>query len=92
MTDLLFLYGGISRVLKLSTNEHSQHEHTPFHPSGDPTPSPKDRRQFHRWLIGIDEDGIFINPELVAHTKHFAVASLPPRLMPAAATPHLMNR
>jgi DNA repair protein RadC len=61
------------------------------HPSGDPTPSPKDRRQFHRWLIGIDEDGIFINPELVAHTKHFAVASLPPRLMPAAATPHLMN-
>jgi hypothetical protein len=39
------------------------------HPSGDPTPSPKDRRQFHRWLIGIDEDGIFINPELLARAE-----------------------
>jgi len=29
-------------MLKLSINEHSQHEHTPFHPSGDPTPSPED--------------------------------------------------
>jgi DNA repair protein RadC len=36
------------------------------HPSGDPTPSPKDRFQLHRWLIGIDEDGIFINPALLA--------------------------
>jgi RadC-like JAB domain len=38
----------------------------PNHVSGDPTPQPEDRRQLHRWLIGIDEDGIFINPELVA--------------------------
>ena len=34
--------------------------------SGDPTPQPEDSRQLHRWLIGIDEDGIFINPALLA--------------------------
>jgi len=39
------------------------------HPSGDPTPSPKDSRQLHRWLIGIDEDGFFINPALLARAK-----------------------
>ena len=27
---------------KLGENEHSQHEHTHFHPSGDPTPSEED--------------------------------------------------
>ena len=44
------------------------------HPSGDPTPQPKDRCQLHRWLIGIDEEGIFINPSLVARAEHVAVA------------------
>jgi hypothetical protein len=39
------------------------------HPSGDPEPSPKDSRQLHRWLIGIDEDGFFINPALLARAK-----------------------
>jgi len=29
-------------VCKLGLDEHSRHEHTPFHPSGDPTPSPED--------------------------------------------------
>src|SRR5438067_12909342 len=57
------------------------------HPSGDPTPSPKDSRQLHRWLIGIDANGIFINPTLLARAEHVVVASLPPRLLPAAATP-----
>jgi DNA repair protein RadC len=38
------------------------------HPSGNPDPSPEDRRQLHRWLIGIDEDGIFINPALLGIT------------------------
>jgi DNA repair protein RadC len=45
------------------------------HPSGDPTPPPKDRRQFHRWLIGIDEEGIFINPALLAHAEVVVAAS-----------------
>ncbi len=27
---------------KLPANELTGHEHTPFHPSGDPTPSPED--------------------------------------------------
>jgi hypothetical protein len=47
------------------------------HPSGDPTPQTKDRRQFHRWLIGIDEDGIFINPALLARAE--AVVATPRR-------------
>jgi DNA repair protein RadC len=57
------------------------------HPSGDPMPQPEDSRQFHRWLIGIDEDGIFINPALLARAEHVAEASLPPSILPAAATP-----
>jgi DNA repair protein RadC len=57
------------------------------HPSGDPTPSPNGSRQLNRWLIGIDASGIFINPALVARAEHVAVASLPPRLSLAAATP-----
>ena len=37
------------------------------HPSGDPTPSPKDRLQLTRYLIGISpEKGFFINPALLA--------------------------
>jgi DNA repair protein RadC len=47
------------------------------HPSGDPTPSPKDRFQLHRWLIGIDEDGIFINPALLARETSIVVALHP---------------
>jgi hypothetical protein len=39
------------------------------HPSGDPEPSPKDRFQLPRWLIGIDEDGIFINPALLVRAE-----------------------
>jgi len=39
------------------------------HPSGDPTPSPKDHFQLRRWLIGIDEDGIFINPALLSRAE-----------------------
>jgi hypothetical protein len=37
-----FFVQRFSRVVKLRTNEHTHHEHTPFHPSGDPTPSPED--------------------------------------------------
>jgi hypothetical protein len=37
--------------------------------------SPKDRRQLHRWLIGIDEEGIFINPALLARAE--AVVATP---------------
>jgi len=33
------------------------------------TPSPKDSRQLHCWLIGIDEDGFFINPALLGRAK-----------------------
>ncbi len=33
---------GISILRRLSRNEHNVNEHTPFHPSGDPTPSPED--------------------------------------------------
>ena len=29
-------------MVKLRINEHTHYEHTPFHPSGDPTPSPED--------------------------------------------------
>jgi DNA repair protein RadC len=47
------------------------------HPSGDPTPSPKDRCQLHRWLIGIDEDGIFINPVLLARAEAVVAAPHP---------------
>jgi DNA repair protein RadC len=47
------------------------------HPSGDPTPSPEDSRQFHRWLIGIDEDGIFINPTLMARAATVVAAPHP---------------
>jgi len=37
------------------------------HPSGDPTPSPKDSRQLNRYFIGISpEKGFFINPALLA--------------------------
>jgi DNA repair protein RadC len=39
------------------------------HLSGDPTPQPEDSCQLHRWLIGIDEDGIFINPALLARAE-----------------------
>ena len=73
-------------MCKLGLDEHSRHEHTPFHPSGDPTPSPNGSRQLNRWLIGIDASGIFINPVLLARAEHVAVASLSPRLLPAAAT------
>ncbi len=38
------------------------------HPSGDPTPSPKDSKQFTHYLIGITESGIFINPRLLQLT------------------------
>jgi DNA repair protein RadC len=37
--------------------------------SGDPTPQPEDSRQLHRWLIGIDEEGIFIKPALLVRAK-----------------------
>jgi hypothetical protein len=47
--------------------EHSQHELSLFHPSGDPTPSPEDRPQVTRYFIGISpEKGFFINPALLA--------------------------
>lgn len=36
------------------------------HPSGDPTPSPKDSKQFTHYLIGMTDEGIFINPALLA--------------------------
>ena len=39
------------------------------HSSGDLTLLPKDSRQLHRWLIGINEDGIFINPALLAREE-----------------------
>jgi hypothetical protein len=41
------------------------------HPSGDPAPQLKDRCQLHRWLIGIDEEGVFINPALLARAGSF---------------------
>ena len=44
------------------------------HPSGDPTPSPKERPQVTRYFIGISpEKGFYINPALlVAHAHHTA--------------------
>jgi hypothetical protein len=53
------------------------------HPGGDPTPQPKDHFQLHRWLIGIDEDGIFINPELLARGE---VVAAPHAYSGAAST------
>jgi DNA repair protein RadC len=47
------------------------------HPSGDTTPQPEDSCQIHRWLIGIDEDGIFINPALVARAATVVAAPHP---------------
>jgi DNA repair protein RadC len=47
------------------------------HPSGDPTPSPNDSRQLHRWLIGIDEKGIFINPALLSRADAVGAALHP---------------
>jgi DNA repair protein RadC len=48
---------------KLSYNEHSSHEHTHFHPSGDPTPSPEDI-EATRQLV---EAGRILDIELVDH-------------------------
>jgi hypothetical protein len=39
------------------------------HLSGDPTPQPRESCQLPRWLIGIDEDGIFINPALLVRAE-----------------------
>jgi hypothetical protein len=51
------------------------------HSSGDPTPQPEDSRQLHRWLIGIAEEGIFINPALLAReTSIVATASNRPEV------------
>ena len=50
-------------MLKLSINEHSQHEHTPFHPSGDPTPSPDDIKATKQLLAA----GRILDIELVDH-------------------------
>jgi DNA repair protein RadC len=36
------------------------------HPSGDPAPSPEDRSQVTRCLIGITPTSFFINPDLLA--------------------------
>jgi DNA repair protein RadC len=72
------LYGGVSSVLKLSTNEHSQHEHTPFHPSGAPEPSPEDI-EVTKQLV---EAGKVLDVELVDHViiGHQKFVSLKERL------------
>jgi hypothetical protein len=57
------------------------------HPSGDPTPQPKDSRQVHRWLIGIDEEGIFINPALLVRAVCDVSTPLKSRLSHVPATP-----
>jgi RadC-like JAB domain len=53
-----FRYG-----IKLSCAEHAQHEHSPFHPSGDPTPSPEDIAVTHQLVAA----GQHLDIELVDH-------------------------
>jgi len=48
---------------KLSYNEHLLHEHTHFHPSGDPAPSP-DNIEATKQLV---EAGRILDIELVDH-------------------------
>ncbi len=54
---------GISILRRLSRNEHNVNEHTPFHPSGDPTPSEEDL-ETTRQLV---EAGRILDIELVDH-------------------------
>ena len=60
---VIYLKITISKRRKLSNGEHASREHTPFHPSGDPTPSKEDIELTEQWIAA----GNLLEIELMDH-------------------------